>query len=109
MVNDLLEREGYKTATKNEIESNYLRLINLPEEELLKIDSAEELPMLTRIVARSILERTAQFDVVERIIDRAIGRPTQKVEQRQTVSLEYSPPEVEEESKGLQALFDKIK
>ena len=78
-VNVNLENLGYKEATKNDIISCYLRLIQLtiPELESMVRDNSQ--PALVRIVGKEILSGKG-FDVIEKILDRGIGKPTQTTE-----------------------------
>jgi hypothetical protein len=74
LVNIELEKQGYNEATKQDIVSCYLRLIQLPIPELKKmVDSGVNIPSLVRIVAKSILSGKG-FDVIEKILDRGIGK-----------------------------------
>lgn len=91
-VNVNLENLGYKEATKNDIISCYLRLIQLtiPELESMVRDNSQ--PALVRIVGREILSEKG-FDVIEKILDRGIGKPTQNVEMKQIQDKDMTPEE----------------
>lgn len=91
-VNVNLENLGYKEATKNDIISCYLRLIQLtiPELESMVRDNSQ--PALVRIVGREILSGKG-FDVIEKILDRGIGKPTQNVEMKQIQDKDMTPEE----------------
>ena len=78
-VNVNLENLGYKEATKNDILSCYLRLIQLPIPELESMVRDNSQPALVRIVGKEILSGKG-FDVIEKILDRGIGKPTQTTE-----------------------------
>lgn len=78
-VNIELEASGATEATKQDITSCYLRLIQLSIPELeAKIKDSQQ-PALVRIVGKAILSGKG-FDVIEKVLDRGIGKPDQKVE-----------------------------
>ena len=91
-VNVNLENLGYKEATKNDIISCYLRLIQLtiPELESMVRDNSQ--PALVRIVGKEILSRKG-FDVIEKILDRGICKPTQYIEMKQIQDKDMTPEE----------------
>ena len=91
-VNVYLENLGYKEATKNDIISCFLRLIQLtiPELESLVRDNSQ--PALVRIVGKEILSLKG-FDVIEKMLDRGIGKPTQNVEMKQIQDKDMTPEE----------------
>ncbi len=78
-VNSELEIKGYKEATKQEILSCYLRLINTDIPEIEEMVKDKHQPALIRIVGKSILSGKG-FDIVEKMLDRGIGKADQKVE-----------------------------
>lgn len=78
-VNEELENKGFKEATKQEILSCYLRLINVGIPELEKIEKDKKHPALVRIVSENILSGKG-FDIIERMLDRSVGRPEQKTD-----------------------------
>lgn len=91
-VNVNLENLGYKEATKNDILSCYLRLIQLPIPELESMVRDNSQPALVRIVGKEILSGKG-FDVIEKILDRGIGKPTQNVEMKQIQDKDMTPEE----------------
>jgi hypothetical protein len=78
-VNKDLEESGYKEATKVDILSCYLRLIQLPIPTLTEMIADNKQPSLIRIVGKEILSGRG-FDVIEKILDRGIGKPDQKLD-----------------------------
>jgi hypothetical protein len=91
-VNVNLENLGYKEATKNDIISCYLRLIQLTIPELESMVKDNSQPALVRIVGKEILSGKG-FDVIEKILDRGIGKPTQNVEMKQIQDKDMTPEE----------------
>jgi hypothetical protein len=79
VVNAELERQGYTEASKQDITSCYLRLIQIPVPELTKMVSDNTQPSLVRIVGKAVLSGKG-FDVIEKILDRGIGRATNTTE-----------------------------
>jgi len=78
-VNIELEEMGYPEANKNDIVSCYLRLIQIPIPELTKKINDANQPALIRIVGKAILSGKG-FEVIEKLLDRSLGRPTQQVD-----------------------------
>ena len=79
-VNKELEAQGIKPTTANEIRDIYLRLINLKSEDIKKLVEDVEQPALIRIVGRRIIEgKDKGFDIIEKMLDRSIGRATQQI------------------------------
>ena len=77
-VNIELEKQGFTEASKNDIVSCYLRLIQLPFSELeIKIADITQ-PALISIVGKAILSGKG-FDVIEKILDRGIGKANDNV------------------------------
>ena len=78
-VNQELEDRGITEATKEDIKSCYLRLINVKITELEEMSEDEKQPALTRIVAVAILSGKG-FEIIEKILDRSIGKAEQKTD-----------------------------
>jgi len=78
-VLELFSESGYQIPTATQIRDCYLCLIVLPEHELKGIVQDKEQPMLMRISAQNILSKKG-FETIEKMFDRAIGKPTQKTE-----------------------------
>ena len=101
-VNKELEAQGIKPTTANEIRDIYLRLINLKIEDIKKLVEDVEQPALIRIVGRRIIEgKDKGLDIMEKILDRSIGKPQQSVDITAEVSgqmkktvTDLFPPEI---------------
>ena len=78
-VNKELEEQGIKPATANEIKDIYLRLINMEMAELRILVEDLKQPALIRIVGKKILSDKG-FDIIDKMLDRAIGRAQQQIE-----------------------------
>tara|TARA_R110002110_G_scaffold48419_6_gene144356 strand:- start:102 stop:503 length:402 start_codon:yes stop_codon:yes gene_type:complete len=78
-VNIELEAKGIKAASKKDILDCYLRLINIDLKELGAMVKDEEQPAMIRIVGKSIMSGKG-FDVIEKVLDRGIGRPDNNVD-----------------------------
>ena len=77
-VNKELEEQGIKPTTANEIKDIYLRLINMEMADLKKLVEDLKQPALIRIVGKKILSDKG-FDIIDKMLDRAIGRAQQQV------------------------------
>ncbi len=74
-VNKELEKQGVTVTSTNDIKDCFLRLINLSTEELEAVCNDDKQPAMVAIVAEAILSGKG-FDVIEKILDRAIGKAT---------------------------------
>jgi len=101
IVNSELEKQGYTEASKQDITSCYLRLIQIPVPELTKMVSDNSQPSLVRIVGKAVLSGKG-FDVIEKILDRGIGKAAnsidvttlgEKIEATTVVKIGYGPKE----------------
>ena len=74
-----LDNQGVKPVTKQEIQDVYMRLINLEMPDLeAKVKDSKQ-PALVRIVGKAILSGKG-YEVVERMLDRSIGKPDTKTD-----------------------------
>lgn len=78
-VNEFLESNGVTPATALDVKSIYMRLINLTESEIREIRNDKDQPMIITAVAKAIIDGEA-FDIVEKMLDRSIGKATQPIE-----------------------------
>jgi len=76
-VNSELADAWYTPATKQDIEANYMAMLQLEQDELLKLWNDKSNPMLIRIIAKNMLW-WKWFDIVEKMLDRWIGKAVQK-------------------------------
>jgi len=81
LCNEMLTKKWYKPATRQDIEENYMHLMNLGEKELQEIKDDEKQPMLIKVLAKNILSEK-WFDVVEKMLDRWIWKAVQRNEDR---------------------------
>lgn len=86
LVNEELKEAGYTPATKMDIEANYMAMLQLPQDELVKIWRDKDKPMLIRILARNMLWWKG-FDIIEKMLDRWIWKTTQTVDNKHSWSL----------------------
>lgn len=78
-VNEELNKAGYSPATKQDIEVNYMSMLQLPQSELMKLWNDNDKPMLIRILAKNILWWKG-FEIIEKMLDRWIGKANQSIE-----------------------------
>ena len=76
---ELFSEQGHKLPTALEIRDTYLYLTIMPQSELKTIIEDKEQPMLMRICAQNILGKKG-FEIIEKMLDRAIGKATNKTE-----------------------------
>jgi hypothetical protein len=78
-LNAELRALGYAPLTRQLVEEHYLTMLALPIEQLKALAEDAAKPMIARILAKSILSGKG-FDIIERMLDRAIGKPSQRNE-----------------------------
>lgn len=84
-----MEEDGITETSTQEIKSCYLRLINMTIPELEKQVKDANQSALIRIVGKGILSGKG-FDIIERMLDRTLGKAQQNVQVAATVS--QKPP-----------------
>lgn len=80
-VNMDLEAKGITEASKADILGCYLRLIQLPLNDLKAMVEENSQPGLVRIVGKAILSGKG-FEVIEKMLDRTIGTAAQVIEHK---------------------------
>lgn len=79
LVNAELKEKWYTPATKADIEENYMSLLQLEEDQLKEMVNDKTKPMLIRILVKNMLWWKG-FDIIEKMLDRWIGKAVQKSE-----------------------------
>ena len=79
LVNSQLAEEWILPATKQDIEVNYMAMLQLGQEKLTQMAWDKSQPMLIRIIAKNMLWGKG-FDIVEKMLDRGIWKAVQKGE-----------------------------
>ena len=77
LVNDDLKAKWYNPATKQDIELNYMSLLQLSQKELTELWKDESKPMLIRIIVKNMLWWKG-FDIIEKMLDRWIWKSMPK-------------------------------
>lgn len=70
---DTAKKEGVVIPSASEVSELYVAIAAMTEEQLKKLLSDKEQPMMLRIVAKGILDKKG-LDVLEKVIDRAYGK-----------------------------------
>ena len=70
-----LKKDG-ELVTRSLVEQTYQILLSLTQDQLTKIASDKKQPMINRIVAKEMLGKKG-FEIIEKMMDRANGKPTQ--------------------------------
>ena len=78
LINEELKAKWFIQATKQDIETNYMYLVNLGENKLKEMLKDDEQPMILRILIKSMLSWNG-FNVIEKILDRWIWKPIQNL------------------------------
>jgi len=91
-----LKEEG-ELVTRSLVEQTYQVLMSLTQEQLTKIASDKSQPMINRIVSKEMLSKKG-FEIIEKMMDRANGKPMQKIESKQSLNIgEKTNEELEKE------------
>jgi hypothetical protein len=85
-----LQAEGVEEATPTDIKACYLTLINMSIPALEQKVKDQEQSALVRIVGKAILSGKG-FDIIERMLDRSIGRAQQSIDHT-TKGEKITPP-----------------
>jgi len=85
-----LKEEG-ELVTKNLVEQTYQVLMSLTQDQLTRVASDKDQPMINRIVAKEMLGKKG-FEIIEKMMDRANGRPMQQTESKSTVEVKGVDP-----------------
>jgi hypothetical protein len=104
LVNSELAEKGFTPATKQDIEANYMAMLQLSQDDLTALAGNKEKPMLVRIIAKNMLGGKG-FDIIEKMLDRGIGKAVQKNEV--SGSLEVRNELSEEEMTALKEIWKK--
>lgn len=78
LVNSELSEKWFKPATKQDIEANYMQMLQLWKKDLLDLVNDESKPMLVRIISKNMLSGK-WFDIIEKMLDRGIWKAEQKL------------------------------
>jgi len=79
LINQTLKEKWYKPATKQDIEVNYMHLMNFDEKDLKELATDKKQPMIIRILVKNMLSWKG-FDVIEKMLDRWIWKAKQTVD-----------------------------
>ena len=101
LVNTELKKQWYNPATKQDIETNYMQMLQLEEETLKLIVNNKDKPMLIRILAKNMLWWKG-FDIIEKMLDRWIWKTVQRTENESNIN--YTPKLSPESEKLLDEL-----
>src|SRR5678815_4389889 len=78
-VIEQMKNEGVERVSQADVKDTYLMLINLKMSEIESKVKDKDQPALVRIVGKEILGGKG-FDVIEKMLDRAIGKPASKID-----------------------------
>lgn len=68
-------KKNGESITKSILQEIYTTMMALNEADLKEIVHHKELPMMYRIIAKELLSKKG-FDIIEKMLDRAHGKPT---------------------------------
>lgn len=76
-----LQKNGAEPVKPKQVVDLFESLLNCTQKELEQIVNDKDQPMLNRIVAKEMLNKKG-FEIIEKILDRVHGKPTQKMENK---------------------------
>ena len=79
-----LKAKGYERATANQVADAFETLMNVPEDELVKMVKDTKSPMSLRIVGKAMVTAKG-WEVLQAMLDRAHGKSRQGVDLRATI------------------------
>lgn len=74
-----LKEKGVERVSQTDVKDTFLMLINLEISELESMVNDKDQPVLVRIVGKEMLGGKG-FDVIEKMLDRAMGKPDSKID-----------------------------
>lgn len=86
-VNAALLEEWYEPATKADIEANYLAMVTLEHDRLIELAWDNRQPYIVNLIAKNLIADWG-FDILEKMLDRSIGKAKQTVDTNIAWSLE---------------------
>jgi len=81
VINEELKKAGYEPATFDDIKSAYLYLLQLPVDEIKELVNKKDTPVMIKIVAKALWDKKG-FDIIEKMLDRTLGKAVQQIEQK---------------------------
>lgn len=80
-VNEELKKKWYHPASKQDIEANYMSMLQLERSELVRLSTDITKPVLVNIIAKAILSKR-WFDIIEKMLDRWIWKAVQPTDNK---------------------------
>lgn len=88
-VNASLENEGYPAVTRQQIVSAYMQIIQLPITRIQDMaNKNSNYPFMYKLIAKELLGKRGG-EIMERMLDRAIGKPTQEIVEQNTMRVVF--------------------
>lgn len=75
-----MKAAGIKQVKANDIVEAYESLLNLDEEDIVKVVNDKKLPYFMRLVASAMTRKGQGFEIIERMVDRAHGKAKETME-----------------------------
>ena len=77
---DDLELKGYRRVTSSQVKQIVEILIGLSDEELKVIKRSNQVPRILKTVAKGLLDKNKDFEILSSLLDRAHGKATQAID-----------------------------
>lgn len=78
-VIEQMKNKGVESVSQSDVKETFLMLINLELLEIKELVKDERQPAIVRIVGKEMLSGKG-FNIIERMLDRALGKPDSKID-----------------------------
>lgn len=82
-VIEQMKNKGIESVSQSDVKETFLMLINLELLEIKELVKDERQPAIVRIVGKEMLSGKG-FNIIERMLDRALGKPDSKIDHTST-------------------------
>lgn len=94
-INEELAAEGFEPVTVSQLKDCYMQILNLPFDRVKAMATkGDDVPILYSIVAKEMIGKRG-LEMLDKLLDRAIGKPQQNVDNRGTVNVKISKDDSE--------------
>lgn len=83
VLNEELQKEGYKPLTKSQLNDAFLTILQLPYariKDLADNRKNTDYPYVYKLIAKELTSKFNAANMLERMLDRTMGRPSQAVD-----------------------------
>lgn len=93
-VNDELKLKGFEPVKPSQIAEAFETLLNLPIEEIQILEAKPDIPYFLRIICKRLTSGETDAEALDKLLDRAIGKPKQSIDHTSKGDKILSPAEI---------------